>query len=613
MSRLTRTGEKTRRCRLRTALSADRKRAVKCLVALLVLIHAQVAGTVTVQAQLERGQIEAGDSVEMRVVVSESSGGAISAETPQVDGLNIRRSGSSIQLVNGQRSDVLNYAVTSSREGRFVIPPISVRVGAQILRTNPLALVVRRVAESAAMRLTASASKKECYALEPVDVTFKWYISSNVARYELNIPLLDEKDVLSMKVLPAASPTDEIIANRYGLRAGVSSEEFDGVQYSVRSLSFRIHPPQAGSYTVGRATVTAYVRSGYKTETDFFGFPQRVPSYERMFSGSEPIQLAVKDMPDEGRPPQFTGAVGKYSIAVETPDGRVKVGDPILLKVIISGTGLLEKIKRPILSEDSAFTRGFSINESLAPGDISGDRITFEQTVRAKSEDVKEIPSVAFPYFNPERGAYEVARSKPIPMKVLPTTQVTAEDVIKFGPGVAEEGTTMLEEQPGGILANYHHLDALRNQAVRWHIVSLLGLPPAAYFAIFALVSRRRKLAGDFALARARLAKKMLRRNIAEARRHLHGDGREFYESIASAISRLTSDKLNLGAGELTAHDIAVLARENRIDSEISRMAVEILTQCDAGRFAPSGQSAADRRELLRRAEEVSRKLERTL
>ncbi len=613
MSQLIRTGEKRSHLASGTAFHTELKRAAKHLLAFLVLVRAQVAGAVTVQAQLERGQIEVGDSVEMQVVASGSRGGAISADTPRVDGLDIRRSGSGMRFVNGQRSDVLNYSITASREGRFVIPPISVRADGQILRTNAQALVVRKAPESALMRLMASASKRECYVLEAVDVTFKWYISSDVARYELNIPLLDEKDSMSLKVLPAASPTDEIVANRYGLRARVSTEALEGVEYSVRSLTFRIYPPQPGGQTIARATVTAYVRSGYKTETDFFGLSQRVPDYKRMFAGSEPIQLVVKDLPAEGKPAQFTGAVGKCSISVETADTQVKVGDPILLKIIVSGTGLLEKVKRPLLSEDAEFSKGFSINESLAPGDISGDRVTFEQTIRAKSQDIKEIPSVSFAYFNPERGAYEVARSKPIPVKVLPTTQVTAEDVVTFGPAAAEAGTTLLEEQPGGILANYYHLDALRNQAARWHLLSLLGLPPVAYFAVFVFVSRRRRFAGDSALARSRSARKMLRRNMAETRRNLHGDGREFCESLAKAISRFASDKLNLGAGEITARDMEMLARENQIDGELSRAIGEILTQCDAGRFAPSAQTAADRKELLRRAEEVTRKLERTL
>jgi hypothetical protein len=472
------------------------------------------------------------------------------------------------------------------------------------------------VPETAEMRLTASVTKRECYVFEPADVRFDWYISSDVRRPELNIPLLRDKDELSLKVVPPPASAEElrIVANRYELTASRSLKELEGKTYTVLSLVFRIFPPRAGKWTIERATVVAEVQTGYKWVTDsFFGVRRRVPDYERVFAASEPIEVVVKSLPEEGKPAGFTGAVGKFKVSLQTSDTQVKVGDPMLLKVMISGTGLLEKIKRPLLSRDPAFAEGFSINESLAPGDISGERVTFEQTIRAKSEDVKEIPALAFPYFNPEEGKYEVARSKPIGITVLPTTEVTAEDVIRFGADVPGGETTALVERPGGILANYVHLDALRNQEVSLRSLWVLICPPALYLSVLAIVSRRRKLSGDVAFARSKSAKKWLKKHLAESRKHLPGEDRQFYDSVARAVSRFTSDKLNLGTGELTAYDVEVLAGQGKIDEETSRKMAEVLRRCDAARFAPAAGSAEDRMELLRRAEEVIRTLGRKL
>ncbi len=606
-----RIGNKSRRDGTESVLFRGRTRLVQLLVAFAALAPVRGAAGVTVAAQLERPQIQLGDSVGLQIVVADSTGANIAAQVPQVDGLDIRHSGSTMQLSGGRRSDILNYVVIPSREGNFVIPPITVRVSGQPFTTNQLVLTVAKTSESAGMRLTASASNRECYVLEPVDVTFKWYASAEVARYALELPLLREKEELSLKLLPPTARAEEIAASNYSLQAGLSSEQVGGRAYAVRSLTFRIFPPRAGAYAIRPATVTAFVQSGYKIEEDdFLPIRRRVPNYQRVFAASDEIKLTVKDLPVEGKPPEFTGAVGKYDISLETTDTRVKVGDPILLKVILSGTGLLEKIKRPLLSQNEAFARDFSINESLAPGDISGNKVVFEQTIRAKSENVKEIPSLAFSYFNAERGVYETARSKPIPISVLPTTEITAEQVVKFGPA-GSAAATVLEEQPEGILANYSHLDALRNQAVRWRLLSFLCLPPAAYLVALAVVTRRRKLAGDLALARSKSARKVLRKHMAEARRHLHGENRQFCDSLARAVSRFTSDKLNLGTGELTAYDVELLARENRMDAELSRRIADILQQCDAGRFAPSALSIEQRTELLHQAEQVARSLER--
>ncbi len=427
----------------------------------------------------------------------------------------------------------------------------------------------------------------------------------------MTLPLLSDKDDLSLKLLALSGQPENIRASGYQLRAGVSTEELGGTAYTVHSVAFRIYPPQAGTYAIRRAAVRGQVRSGYRVVSDLFG-TRRVPDYKTAFAASEPIELTVKDVPEEGKPAEFAGAVGRFSIFVRTDDTQVKVGDPILLKIAISGDGLLDKLKCPVLSQQPAFSKDFLITDSLAPGDISGNEVTFEQTVRAKSEDVKEIPGVALAYFDPEKEAYEVVKSRPIPIRVLPTTEVTAEDVVNFG-GELPVATTRLEEVTEGILANYNHLDALENQAIRWSYLFLLGLPAAVYMVVLTMVSRKRRLAGDVALARSRSAGKVLRKHLADAISHFEDEDRRFYDALARGMSRFTSDKLNLGMGELTAGDVEGLAEQNRMSEEVSKELAGLLAECDAGRFAPSARSAEDRKELLERAEVLLKKLGKTL
>jgi hypothetical protein len=622
---LIRIGRKHRSFRMKSGCASAQGRLLVALAAILSLVQGTAWG-VTVRAQLERSQIQLGDSVGLQITVTDSPGATITPQIPSIDGLSIQAAGSGVQWINGRRSDTRNYVVTPTREGKFAVPGIPVRVGGQMLRTNEFALTVSKTPESGQMRLMASVSKKECYVYEPVDVTFQWYVGPGVELYgrdptflsvqrlyALNIPLIQQAEELSLRTVRPPAAAEEIVANnRYGVQAAHTTRELNGTRYEVYSLSFRIFPPQSGSYVIPAATAEAQVQKGYKRVEDFV-FTRTVPNYEEIRAASEAIRLTVKDLPAEGKPAEFTGAVGKYSISVQTADTQVKIGDPIVLKTTISGDGLLEKVKRPLLSQDPEFTKRFAINESLAPGDISGDRITFEHTIRATSEDVKEIPSVAFAYFDPDHAVYDIARSKPLPIMVLPTTRVTAEDVVNFQPETGVGGVTRLEEQPGGILANYNHLDALRDQSVKWHLLSILGLPPVAYLVVLTVVSRRRKLAGDVALARSRSARKSLKKHLAEARRDLEKDDRQFCDSLARAVSGFTSDKLNLGTGELTVYDLDVLVQQNRIHSETADKIADILRECDAARFAPSAQSADRRRELLRQAEEVIKALERSL
>jgi hypothetical protein len=138
-------------------------------------------------------------------------------------------------------------------------------------------------------------------------------------------------------------------------------------------------------------------------------------------------------------------------------------------------------------------------------------------------------------------------------------------------------------------------------------------VPPVAYFVALVVVSRRRKLAGDVALARAKSARRALKKHLSEARIHLHTDDRQFCDSLARAVSRFASDTLNLGSGELTAYDVERLAEENRLDRSAAERMAEILRECDAARFAPLAQSVEHRRKLLQKAEQVIGELQKGL
>lgn len=584
----------------------------------LLAIAASVAEAVQVTAKLNRSQVYVGDMAVLSVMVEGTIEKEVSPVLPNVPGLSIdpqphinRQSVS----INGRESvtTILSYGISPSRKGTFTIPSFVVQVGNETYRTEPLVLTVGEPPQDEGLLLKASVSKEECFPQEPVTVIYKLYFSKVIREYRYRIPLLDQAEELSIEsFVPEGRKKGEITAGNFKLTAAVSDEKLEGTSYKVFSLFFRIYPPKEGILELQPASIKAEVEEGFRRERDFFGFVRRVSDYKTVIALSEALRLRVKPIPEEGRPPEYYGLVGDYSIEVEADRTRVKVGDPINLTIRIKGEGRLKNVERPRLSKLEAF-KEFKIEENLAPGEIQGDSVVFDQRIRAGNEGIKEIPSVILPFFDVQSGTYKVARSRPLPLEVLPTRQVTAADIEgREGGGKPFVEKREIQEKAGGINANYFYLDALSNQRLSVSLLLLALASPVAYFILLGIVRYYRKIASDPALLRQRGAWKKARGRLAEARSQMEGEARTFFDLLSRSLGGFMEDRYNLGEGEFTLVDLDALVRDQRISSELAGEARNVLDQCDAGRFGSSLLSTEERHRLVKRTEDLIKNLERS-
>src|ERR1041384_1008303 len=125
---------------------ASRKKtfAVTCAV-LMTAVSPCLAATPSVTAVLSNSEPAVGDAVQLEIKVT----GAQSANVPQdisVDGLQIHQTGTSRQIemrnLDVRSTVIYNYTILPLRSGKFRIPPQTVRVGNDSLRTPELGLNV---------------------------------------------------------------------------------------------------------------------------------------------------------------------------------------------------------------------------------------------------------------------------------------------------------------------------------------------------------------------------------------------------------------------------------------------------------------------------------------
>jgi hypothetical protein len=109
----------------------------------------------------------------------------------------------------------------------------------------------------------------------------------------------------------------------------------------------------------------------------------------------------------------------------------VQFGDPITLTLTVRGSGNMASAGLPPLDADGGLSpESFRLPEGEPPGEFKDDAKVFRVSLRVLSDAVREIPSLAYSWFDPELGAYQTARSRPIALSVRPAQVISADDVV---------------------------------------------------------------------------------------------------------------------------------------------------------------------------------------
>jgi hypothetical protein len=616
------------------SLEANARRIVRAtLVAVAGLVAAGFAGVPVARAQevrvtssLERELVYVGDSVALTVTLEGAAVGAIEADLPEVPGLRIEgplgpSQSSFTSIVNGRVSEkvttTFTYRVTGAQEGTYEIPAFEVTASGRSHRVGPHRLVVAVPPKDERIFLRASLDKTSAYPREPVELRYVLYFSKPIRDHVFSIPLLEDTTDLHIGLVAPVPGRPRADASVRGFRGTFpverGSDTVDGSTYQTWTLRLRLHPAEPGVLRLPAAGVAAELVLGEKTEVrrDWFGVRRRVPVAEvtTARASSEPIELAVKDFPAEGRPAGFYGLVGDFTIETEADRTTVKVGDPIRLRIRVSGQGVLESVERPVLSRVPEFA-DFKIDDDLSPGEREGDSIVFEQKIRARGEATDAIPPVPLPYFNFVTEEYVVARSEPIAIDVLPTSVVTAEDIEGRSGGMRPYvEKTELEERSEGLNSNYLYLDALEDRRLRADRLAWLLAAPALYLLLALGLRIRRARTSDVAATRARGARRAALRELDLAARAAGPGGHRFHDALSTGLRRFFRDRFALGEGEITAVEIERLRDCGKIGEGEAAEARELLGACDAGRFGAGAASEDDRGALLGRARKLIEEL----
>jgi hypothetical protein len=571
-------------------------------ILVLSLTAGLARGEVKVVAQAVNQSVYKGDAVELYVIIDgDNSPGEVDV-SPWKDfnptymrGQNTSQSSTFI-AANGKmttresRQYVMVYALAPKQVGRIEIPSVTVKVAGQEYRTNPVSVTVTEPTESDKMRLEMELSDEKCYVGQPVLLTVKWYLYNDLGDYRLLVPALQSDDFDIEDADASEQPTGAQVQIVVGGQQVLGTQRTvvkDGANGALVSFVKLLIPKRPGELAIEPASAAANLVVGTRRSNDPFDMPGVQPQYKRFVAASEARKLTVLPLPTEGRPKEFYGLIGKYATVAEARPTRVSVGEPITLTVRVTGR-YLKPVTTPDFASVPGFTESFRVPKEQALPKVSADGKEFTQTIRATSDQVKEIPAIPLVYFDSATGQYVTVASQPIPLTVEKTNVLTGTDV----EGTRDMGLSgrAVEAAKMGISANYNGSDALTNEA--FSLISAIMSP--AYAAIWGLplvglmVSAIAKAASSTSPEKqaARRRKGALGRASATLKRT---GGQDRYEVVAAALKQYLGDRFDRVAGSLTADDCRQIVVDATGDAGLAQRYKAMVERCEAGRYAGMG------------------------
>jgi len=476
--------------------------------------QAQTRTDVEVTASLSEAVVKLGAGLQLNVRVDGRVGTARIVSLPKIDGLRIGPVGTPsthqmVQVFNGRRqvSRSMRWAIPVRPEelGDFTVTGVGIEIDGTRYVTDEQQLRVVPDMQGDDLGSFEFEHPESVYEGEPftLTMTFGWdaAINDQVNYANLSLPWLGQLPgtlELGTKTTGLARTIEINLNSRERVEVeSLGTTKIDGRPMRMLRLRKR--------YTAGRPGTldfpTSHLEFGSVRERGFFRDREVAKSYYKRAPG---FSIEVLELPDEGRPFDYTGAVGRIVATAEVDRRDVDAGESIKLTVEWTGEANLEFFDPP----DPKRIPGFEDFRVYGRTDRkSFDRRTVIYDIAPVSDIVTEIPPLPLSVFDTKEGRYTTVTTHSIPIRVHALAGASGSESEGRPERVELDIEDIQTESRGG--------EGTSRPGAGTTLVGLFGLP-LAWLGLRTLVRRR----GDPASREARLrrgARKRLARELGAA------------------------------------------------------------------------------------------------
>ena len=502
-------------------------------------------------------------------------------------------------------SVTFTYILLAKEEGTFTIPAASIKAAGKELQSNSVTIkVLPEGQQSSGAQGSAGSARQSVNNSTNIgaDDLFVRAIISKSKVYEQEAVLLTYKVYSMVNLTNLSYPAPELKGFNIQEVELPQNKQFELEHYNGRNYNtvvwrqYVLFPQQSGELEIPAVDFEAVVavqsrRSMDPFEMMFNGFSGYVNVNKNLRSNS--LKLNVERLP-EGRPADFSGAVGDFTISSNISSTDLKTNSEFTLKVAVKGAGNMRLMGNPVMElpvEFEAYDPVVDNNFRLASSGFKGEKV-YEYLITPKASGTYTIPGASFTFFNPNTKQYQTIESTPYEVKVA-----------KGEENSATVSNVVISKERGKVLAtDIRHIkfdNDVPQKGDEFFFTSstyiLMYVIPSALLVLL-LVVYRKKVAenANVSLVRTKKANKVAVRRLKLAKRLMaENKVNEFYDEILKAMWGYTSDKLCIPVSQLSKENIANELAARGVSEELISEFKALLNEGEFARYAPGDKGAA--------------------
>lgn len=523
-----------------------------------------------------------------------------------------RGESTSIRVINGKRSKssqfTYTYILAPKKTGKFELPAATAKMKGETITSVQAAVEVLASDSSASAQSGASSGNtqqtKPSGTISSKDLFLKFTVSRTSAvvgqPLTAELKLYQNVDIAGFEgaKFPAFNGfwSQETAAPN---NINFQREEVDGRLYNSALLRrYVLIPQQVGNLVIDPAELVCLVnvRRPSHGNSIFDSFFDDNTMTVRKRVTTPAVHVHVNPLPS-GAPATFGGGVGSFRISASLSKDQLKMHEATSLTVTVSGRGnvsLLEAPKVNFPADMDVYDTKTTENTDKTTGGTSGSKV-FEYPFIPRSHGEFTIAPIEYSYYDVNAGKYETISTGPITFNVekgdAAETQTSTSQLVmpdrKSVKNLGEDIRFIRTRQPSYKFRTVFFVDSLWYWVTAALILLVAGL---LWYLMKGMEARRADVVGNknrkatkMALGRLKMAAGYLQKNLYSA----------FYEELHKALLGFASDKMNIGAEDLSKENIAAMLKEAGVAEDLSAQFVALLDACEFARYSPDGGNEA--------------------
>ena len=354
--------------------------------------------------------------------------------TPEVLGLEMLegpdvRSGSNLSIVNGRTSAAwtrtFTWTVVADSPGLYQLPEV-VFTGSELdFRVNPGSVVVRELEPSRDVFVELRCSNLTPWIDQIVDleltVLFRPFQDEDLGTRIGSQDLVQLIDWNRSALGPFSNILDDQDRRRGQFVRGRGEQQgWEGFRWTV-SKRFR----SAGDAVLKPVRLIGTYPVSLVRRNTVFGSSIQIAKRRPVRVDTNPLEFQVRPPPQDGKPEDWVGAVGRFSLSTSLDRVSLGVGEPVTLTMRVEdldGNADLARLPDPPI-EQQLQDAGWQLSPDPAPGKVEGQVRTIRRSIRP-TERADKLPRLRLPYFDAESSEWGVTVAEAIQVQVTAVSQL---------------------------------------------------------------------------------------------------------------------------------------------------------------------------------------------